>query len=384
MPRSAATATSRSPSATSASGCAVAILCCCTQWRSWQARASYLTKSTNSLTMSRCGRAFPMATTTTIDFEQRVGAVRRFNRLYTRRIGVLHDGFLQSPYSLAEARVLYELAHRQRATATDLAADLGLDPGYLSRILRGFNERGFLTKTSSPTDRRQCLLSLTAKGRMAFAPLDQRSQNEIAAMIGKLSVADQERVITAMRTIESALCDAPTAQVPYVLRPPRPGDMGWIVSRHGALYGEEYGWDERLEALTAEIVAAFVRNHDPKRERCWIAEREGENVGSVLLVRDTDEVARLRLLLVEPKTRGLGIGARLVEETLRFAREAGYRKITLWTHAVLVAARRIYEGAGFVLTHQWKHDMFGKELVAETWELALGQNDERGVNANGR
>src|SRR6516165_8282981 len=322
MPRSAATATSRSPSATSASGCAAATLCCCTQWRSWQARASYLTKSSNSLTMSRCGPAFPMATTTTIDFEQRVGAVRRFNRLYTRRIGVLQDGFLQSPYSLAEARVLYELAHRQRATATGIAADLGLDPGYLSRIARGF-----LTKTPSPTDRRQCLLSLTAKGRMAFAPLDQRSQDEIAAMIGKLSVADQDRIVGAMRTIESVLGEAPAPQVPYLLRPSRPGDMGWIVGRHGALYGEEYGWDERIEALTAEIVAAFVRNHDPKRERCWIAEREGENVGSVLLMRETPEIARLRLLLVEPKARGLGIGARLVDEALRFAREARYRKV---------------------------------------------------------
>jgi DNA-binding MarR family transcriptional regulator/GNAT superfamily N-acetyltransferase len=314
-----------------------------------------------------------MATTSAIDFERRVGAVRHFNRLYTRRIGVLQDGFLRTPYSLAEARVLYELAHRERPTATDIAAALGLDHGYLSRILRGFNERGLITKTPSPDDRRQSFLSLTANGRMAFAPLDQRSQSEVAAMIGKLSVADQERVITAMRTIESALCDAPAAQVPYVLRPPRPGDMGWIVARHGALYGEDYGWDERLEALTAEIVAAFVRNHDPKRERCWIAEREGENVGSVLLVRDTDEVARLRLLLVEPKARGLGIGARLVEETLRFAREARYHKVTLWTHSVLTAARRIYERAGFKLVATKEHDEFGKTLVGETWELDLGQ-----------
>jgi DNA-binding MarR family transcriptional regulator/GNAT superfamily N-acetyltransferase len=311
---------------------------------------------------------------TASDFEQRIGAVRRFNRLYTRRIGVLQDGFLKTPYSLAEARVLYELARRDKATATEIAAELGLDHGYLSRILRGFGERGLVVKTASPNDRRQSLLSLTAKGRMAFAPLDERSQNEVAAMIGALSVADQERVVAAMRTIEHSLCDAPAPQVPYVLRPPRPGDMGWVVARHGVLYGEEYGWDERLEALTAEIVAAFVRNHDPKRERCWIAERDGENVGSVFLVRETDDVARLRLLLVEPKARGLGIGARLVEETLRFAREARYRKIALWTHAVLVAARRIYERAGFKLTHQWKHDMFGKELVAETWELELRQS----------
>ena len=312
-----------------------------------------------------------MATTSASDFEQRVGAVRRFNRLYTRRIGVLQDGFLQSPYSLAEARVLYELAQRERPTATELAAELGLDHGYLSRILRGFNERGFITKTPSPNDRRQSLLSLTAKGRMAFAPLDRRSQNEIAAMIGKLSVADQGRIVAAMHTIESALGEAPAPQVPYVLRPPRAGDMGWIVARHGALYGEEYGWDERLEALTAEIVAAFVRNHDPKRERCWIAEREGENVGSALLMRETPEIARLRLLLVEPKARGFGIGARLVEEALRFACEARYRKVTLWTQSVLTAARRIYERAGFKRVHQQTHDTFGKELAGETWELDL-------------
>jgi DNA-binding MarR family transcriptional regulator/GNAT superfamily N-acetyltransferase len=314
-----------------------------------------------------------MAATLAREFNERVGAVRRFNRLYTRRIGVLEDGFLGTPYSLAQARVLYELARRDKSTATEVAAELGLDHGYLSRMLREFSERGLVVKTASPNDRRQSLLSLTAKGRMAFAPLDERSQNAVAAMIGALPVADQERVVAAMRTIERSLCEAPVPQVPYLLRPPRPGDMGWVVARHGVLYGEEYGWDERIEALTAEIVAAFVRNQDPKRERCWIAEREGENIGSVFLVRETDELARLRLLLVEPKARGLGIGARLAEEAVRFARAASYRKITLWTHAVLVAARRIYQKVGFELTHQWKHDMFGKELLAETWELELRQ-----------
>jgi len=316
-----------------------------------------------------------MAATAASDFEQRIGAVRRFNRLYTRRIGVLQDGFLKTPYSLAEARVLYELARRDKATATEVAAELGLDHGYLSRILRGFSERGLVVKTASPNDRRQSLLSLTAKGRMAFAPLEERSQNEVAAMIGALSVADQERVVAAMRTIERSLCEAAAPQVPYVLRPPRPGDMGWVVAQHGVLYGEEYGWDERLEALTAEIVAAFVRNHDRKRERCWIAERDGENVGSVFLVRETDEVARLRLLLVEPKARGLGIGARLVEETLRFAREARYRKVTLWTHSVLTAARRIYEQAGFKLVDSWTHTDFGKELIGENWDLELANSE---------
>jgi DNA-binding MarR family transcriptional regulator/GNAT superfamily N-acetyltransferase len=312
-----------------------------------------------------------MPATSTGDLEQRVGAVRRFNRIYTKRIGVLQDGFLQTPFSLAEARVLYELSRREKATATEIAAELGLDHGYLSRILRGFGERALVVKTAAPNDRRQSLLSLTVKGRMAFAPLDQGSQNQVADMIGKLSAADQERVVAAMHTIESLLAETCPADIPYILRPPRSGDMGWIVSRHGALYGEEYGWDERLEALCAEIVAAFVRNFDAKRERCWIAERDGENVGSILLVKDTEEIARLRLLLVEPKARGLGIGARLVEECVRFAREARYKKITLWTHSVLTAARHIYEQAGFKLIDSSKHNEFGKVLVGETWDLDL-------------
>jgi len=313
-----------------------------------------------------------MAATPAIDLaQQRVGAVRRFNRLYTKQIGVLQDGFLHSPYSLAEARVLHELATRDKATATTLAAALGLDHGYLSRILRGFNDRGLVVKTASATDRRQSLLALTTKGRMAYATLDQRSQADVAAMMDKLSSADQDRVVAAMATIESMLAAKPAPSVPYILRPPRPGDMGWIVSRHGIVYGEEYGWDDRLEALTAEIVATFVRNYDHRRERCWIAERDGENVGSVLLVKETDEVARLRLLLVDRRARGLGIGARLVDECVRFAREAGYRKITLWTHSVLTAARRIYEHAGFRLVETWRHDDFGKELVGENWDLDL-------------
>jgi len=312
-----------------------------------------------------------VAETAAPNFDDRVGEVRRFNRLYTRHIGVLEDGFLGSPYSLAQARVLYELARRPKSTATEIAAELGLDHGYLSRILRDFNERGLIVKTASPNDRRQSLISLTAKGRMAFAPLEEHSQNQVGAMLGALSIADQDRVLAAMRTIERSLCEAPALQLQYLLRAPRAGDMGWIVARHGALYALEYGWDERLEALIAEIVAAFVRTHDARRERCWIAEQESENVGSILLVRETDEIARLRLLLVEPKARGLGIGARLVAESLRFAREAHYRKVTLWTHTVLTAARRVYERAGFKLTHQWTHDMFGKALDAETWELEL-------------
>ena len=242
--------------------------------------------------------------------DQRVGAVRRFNRAYTRRIGVLRDDFLKTPYSLAEARVLYELATRQKPTAGEIAAELGLDHGYLSRILRGFHERGLITKTPSPEDRRQSLLSLTVKGRIAFAPLDQRSQDDVAAMLGKLSAADQDRLVAAMSMIERVLGEARSPPVPYLLRAPRPGDMGWIVSRHGALYGEEYGWDERLEALTAEIVAAFVRNQDHRRERCWIAERDGENVGSVLLVRRILPKARSRrsALPAKPATAGSRCG----------------------------------------------------------------------------
>jgi len=317
-----------------------------------------------------------MPAISTNDIEQRVGAIRRFNRLYTKRIGVLQDGFLHTPFSLAEARVLYELSRHEKVTATEIAAELGLDHGYLSRILRGFSERALVVKIASPNDRRQSLLSLTAKGRMAFAPLDQGSQSQVADMIRKLSESDQERVVAAMNTIESLLAETPSADVPYILRPPRAGDMGWIVSRHGALYGEEYGWDERLEALCAEIVATFVRNFDAKRERCWIAERDGENVGSVLLVKDTAEIARVRLLLVEPKARGLGIGARLVDECVRFAREARYKKVTLWTHSVLIAARHIYEQAGFKLVKSWTHEEFGKQLTGEDWDLDLDPGAE--------
>jgi DNA-binding MarR family transcriptional regulator/GNAT superfamily N-acetyltransferase len=305
------------------------------------------------------------------DLDQRVAAVRQFNRLYTRRIGVLQDGFLDTAYSLAEARVLYELARRQHVTATEIAAELGLDHGYLSRILRGFGERGLVAKTASPTDRRQSLLSLTAKGRMAFARVDQRSQDDVAAMLNSIPPSDQGRLIAAMHTIERAIGETHAPDTPFVLRPPRAGDMGWVVSRHGTVYGGEYGWDERIEALTAEIVAAFVRNFDPKRERCWMAERDAEPVGSVFVVKENDTTARLRLLLVEPQARGLGIGAKLVDEAVQFARGCGYRSMTLWTHSVLVGARHVYERAGFRLTTSWTHNEFGKELTGETWDLAL-------------
>ena len=307
----------------------------------------------------------------TPDIEPGVAAVRRFNRFYTQRIGVLQEGWLKSPFSLTEARVLYEISRRERPTATALGKDLGLDAGYLSRILRGFEARGLIVKQTSASDGRQSLLSITHRGRQRLAPIEAHTNDEVQAMLGALPAGAQDCLLSAMHTIETMLAETAAPEAPYILRPPRPGDMGWIVSRHGALYGEEYGWDERIEALTAEIVAAFVRNYDSKRERCWIAERAGENIGSVLLVKETDEVARLRLLLVEPKARGLGIGARLVEECLRFAREARYREVTLWTHSVLSAARHIYESAGFALAETQEHDEFGKTLVGETWNLTL-------------
>ena len=304
-------------------------------------------------------------------FEQRVGAVRRFSRFYTREIGLLQASWLDSSYSLTQARVLYELSRRKACTASDLASELGLDHGYLSRILRGFADRGLITRQRSKDDGRQSVISLTGKGRKAFAPLDARSQREAGALIATLSGEEQSRVVDAMATIEGLIGRKENEARSYLLRPHRAGDMGWVVERHGVLYGAEYGWDSRIEGLTAEIVAAFLKNLDPARERCWIAEIGGEPVGSVFLVKESDEVARLRLLIVDPKARGLGIGHKLVEECIRFSREAGYKKITLWTHAVLKAARVIYQQAGFKVTEQWVHDDFGKPEPAETWELTL-------------
>ncbi|HXG68976.1 MAG TPA: helix-turn-helix domain-containing GNAT family N-acetyltransferase [Blastocatellia bacterium] len=305
------------------------------------------------------------------DLSGRVEAVRRFNRFYTRQIGVLQEKLLQSPFSLTEARVMYELARHEKTTATELGNELGLDAGYLSRILRGFKKRGLIEKQPSKSDGRQSILWLTEQGRDAFATLNARSRNEIEAMLNKLSTTDQNRLVEAMRAIEGLLGAEPERKVPYLLRPPQPGDMGWVVHRHGVLYAEEYGWDERFEGLVAGIVAKFIQEYDPKRERCWIAERDGENVGSVFLVKESNEVAKLRLLLVEPKARGLGIGARLVDECIRFARQVGYSKVILWTNSVLLAARHIYEKAGFRLVQREPHDSFGDNLIAETWELKL-------------
>ncbi|HTP99229.1 MAG TPA: helix-turn-helix domain-containing GNAT family N-acetyltransferase [Casimicrobiaceae bacterium] len=297
----------------------------------------------------------------------RVAAVRRFNRYYTRRIGVLQEGLLHSSYSLTEVRVLYELAHASGLTARDLARDLGLDAGYLSRILQAFEKRGFITRGTGATDARQRPLALTAEGRRAFVPLDRRSQREVAAMLAPIAESEQARLAGAMSAIERILDGV--AEGPFVLRTHRPGDMGWVVQAHGELYFREYGWDERFEGLVTHIAAEFIDKFDASRERCWIAERDGERVGCVFLVRKSAAVAKLRLLIVDPKARGLGLGKQLVGECIRFARECGYRTITLWTQQNLTAARSIYEAAGFTLVEREKHAMFGVPLVGETWEL---------------
>src|SRR5580658_366756 len=269
---------------------------------------------------------------------ERVEAMRRFNRFYTRKIGVLQERLLLSPFSLAEARVIYELARRERPTARAIADELGLDAGYLSRILRD---------------------------------LDQRSREEMGAMLSALSPADQRRVVALMAGIESLVGGAGGGSAGYVLRPHRPGDMGWVVGCHGRVYADEYGWDGTFEAFVAEIVARFIRDHDPARERCWIAERDGEPVGSVFLVEQSKTVAQLRMLVVDPEGRGLGIGARLVGECIDFARRAAYRKLTLWTQSVLHPARAIYRRAGFRLQREEPHRSFGQDLVGEYWELGL-------------
>jgi len=304
--------------------------------------------------------------------DQRIAAVRRFNRFYTQQIGVLREKPYRSPFSLTEVRVLYELAHHEKGTATELSTELGLDAGYLSRILGGFDKRGWLDKKPCDADGRQSLLSLTAHGRKALAPLDARSREEIGTIVGGLSAAEQDRLIDAMGTIENLLGTQSTQKPAYILRPHQPGDMGWVVHRHGVLYAQEYRYDEHFEALVAEIAAKFIQKFNPKRERCWIAEKEGEIVGSVFLVKHSKTVAKLRLLLVEPSARGLGIGKRLVEECVRFAQHAGYRKITLWTQSSLHAARGIYEKAGFRLVEKKKHHSWGQgNLVAEIWNLKL-------------
>ena len=301
----------------------------------------------------------------------RIDAVRRFNRFYTQKIGVLHEGLLDSSFSLTEVRVLYEVAHRERPVASELGRDLGLDPGYVSRILSSFKAKGLIDSKPSEQDGRQSILWLTEEGRAAFAPLNDRARDEIGILLSTLTEHDQIQLVKAMEHIGELLSPGSRSKVPYLLRPHQSGDMGWVVHLHGMLYAQEYGWDETFEALVAGIVAKFLQNFDPKRERCWIAEIDGEIVGSTFLVKESETVSKLRLLLVHPKARGLGMGKRMVNECLRFAKQAGYRKTMLWTNNVLVAARHIYESAGFKLVLEEPHHSFGHDLVGETWELEL-------------
>ena len=311
----------------------------------------------------------------------RVEAIRRFNRFYTRRIGALHEGLLASKFTLTESRLLWELAHRDRLTATELARGLDLDAGYLSRLLRSFKGRGLIKSTRATDDARHQHLNLTPAGKRAFAPINARSQNDVSALLATLAEAQQQQLLASMANIEQLLGEPAAARSsrPVLLRAHRPGDIGWVIARHGVLYADEYGWDSSFEALVARIAADFIERFDARREACWIAERDGANVGSVFLVQARDEathavidgVAQLRMLLVEPAARGLGLGERLADECQRFARRAGYRKIMLWTNSLLLAARGIYAKQGYVLVGSEPHHSFGHDLVGEIWERAL-------------
>lgn len=309
---------------------------------------------------------------------ERNAALRQFNRFYTRRIGVLHEGLMATKFSLAESRLLWELAHTPDTTATELARTLDLDMGYLSRLLRGFKERGLIKASRSKTDARQMRLSISAAGRRAFAPLDRRSQDAASALLAPLSDTQQQELLAALARIETLLGERASTPA-FVLRAHRPGDIGWVVSRHGATYAQEYGWDMRFEALVAQIAARFIEQFDAQREACWIAERESQSIGCVFLVQARDDstqaiepgTAQLRMLLVEPSARGLGLGLALVNECERFARQAGYKRIRLWTNSLLVAARGIYTKCGYRLLASEAHHSFGHDLVGEIWELEL-------------
>jgi DNA-binding MarR family transcriptional regulator/predicted N-acetyltransferase YhbS len=303
--------------------------------------------------------------------DQQVAAVRGFSRFYTRKLGIIEPKLLDSPWTLQEARIIYEIAERQSCTATELVRALGLDAGFLSRTLQALQRRQIVARKPSKADRRVTELTLTAKGRTAFAALDNRSRVVVAGLLDKLDAVERAVVVDAMTAIEHALEPPARPAAGFLLRSHRPGDIGWIVSRHGAIYAQEYGWDISFEALAAEITAQFIRSYDPSREHCWIAEIGGEPVGSIFLVKASDEVAKLRLLLVDKKARGLGVGRALTEQCIRFARETGYSSITLWTQSILVAARGIYQRAGFQRVKEEKHHSFGVDLVGETWELKL-------------
>jgi DNA-binding MarR family transcriptional regulator/GNAT superfamily N-acetyltransferase len=300
----------------------------------------------------------------------RVAAVRAFNRFYTNRIGVLGDGLLRTPHSLTEARVLYELGQRYVTEVADLRRELEIDAGFLSRLLARLQRNGLVARERSQDDARRQRIRLTADGSAAFAELDRRSAAEIGELLGALGEEDQRRLVAAMDVVRRVLEDVPRSDG-FVLRSAHAGDFGWIVHRHGVLYAQEYAWDETFEALVARIVADYVEHRDPLREAAWIAELDGEPVGCVLCVRREDDVAQLRLLLVEPRARGRGIGARLIEECLRFAKRAGYGRITLWTNDILHEARRLYERAGFELIESAPHHSFGHDLVEQTWARDL-------------
>lgn len=303
--------------------------------------------------------------------EQTVAAVRAFNRFYTRKLGVLEPKLVQSPFTLQEARILYEIRHRPACTATDLTRDLGLDPGFVSRTLQALQQRQIVTRQPAKHDGRINELSLTASGRTAQAELERRSQEEVGSLLASLDGTQRAAVVSAMTTIEQTL-ERPTQKpAAFILRSHRPGDIGWVISSQAKAYAEEYGWDISYEALVAEICAQFIRNYDPSREHCWIAEADGEPLGSIFLVKGSDAVAKLRLLLVEKKARGLGVGRALVEQCIRSAREKGYKEMTLWTQSILVAARGIYQAAGFRRVKEEPHHSFGVDLVGETWEMEL-------------
>jgi DNA-binding MarR family transcriptional regulator/N-acetylglutamate synthase-like GNAT family acetyltransferase len=301
----------------------------------------------------------------------KIDAVRAFNRFYTKKIGLLQRGLLDSPHSLTEVRVLYEIANHKNLTATDLIDSLGIDRGYLSRILRSFEQDGMVKRKRSKGDRRSSLVRLTARGRAVFSGLDKRQSDQVAQLLESIPVEAQNDLVGSMRGIEQLLDTTESPAGELRLRPHRPGDMGWVMFMHGVLYKREYGWDERFEALVGEIVVSFIRSFDSKCERCWIAEVDGERVGSIFLVKDTSNVAKLRLLLVTPAARGRGVGKRLVDECIACAREMGYSMLTLWTNSVLDAARHIYEGAGFRLVKEEEHKSFGHQLTGQYWELVL-------------
>jgi DNA-binding MarR family transcriptional regulator/GNAT superfamily N-acetyltransferase len=305
-----------------------------------------------------------------MNLPETVAATRRFNRFYTRRIGALDEAHLGEPFGLAEGRVLYEIAQGHGLTPKALAVETGLDAGYLSRILKRFEREGFTDRVRSAGDRRSVTIQLNAKGRAAFAGLRQVAEGAVEGMIGHLSETQRGELATALSTVETLLDAPPAGQV--ILRPHRVGDMGWVTERHAVFYAREYGWDQRFEALVARICADFIEDFDPGRERCWIAERDGAPLGSIFLVKgDKPGEAKLRLLLLEPSARGLGLGKRLVAECVAFAREAGYSEITLWTQSILTAARGIYAAQGFELMASEPHMRIGAPLVGETWRLAL-------------